>query len=186
MEHYFTADLHIGHARIREFHPDRPGPSVEEMNEAIVDNWNATVGRKDTIHVLGDFAMGKLDDSLKYFYRLNGTKHLVAGNHDGNRTKKLPWVTVTDLKVFKQKPYASAVLCHYPLLTWEGAHHGRIMLHGHSHGLLHPSLNATTTRMDVGIDTHPEFRPYHIDEVAEYMDGREYQVIDGHGLTPDR
>ena len=180
-EHYFTSDLHFGHVRIREFHPGRPGDSVEEMNEAIVENWNATVPKGATVYVLGDFAMGKLDDSLKYFYRLNGSKHLIAGNHDGNRTKRLPWASVSDLALYKQKPYASAVMCHYPLLTWEGAHHGRIMLHGHCHGLLRPGLNEATTRMDVGIDTHPEFRPYHVDEIAAIMADREYEVIDGHG-----
>ena len=32
--------------------------------------------------VLGDVAMGKLDESLLYVQLLNGTKHLVIGNHD--------------------------------------------------------------------------------------------------------
>lgn len=176
---WFTADTHFGHVRIIEFHPNR-GATVDEMNERMVENWNAVVGTHDTVYHLGDFAMGKLDDSLKFFHRLNGSKHLVAGNHDGNRTKKLPWASVSDLRVFKQKPYASAVMCHYPLLTWEGAHYGRIMLHGHCHGLLRSGLNEATTRMDVGIDTHPEFRPYNVDEIAEIMSTRTYEIVDAH------
>jgi hypothetical protein len=34
--------------------------------------------------------------------------------------------------------------------------------------------------MDVGIDTHPEFRPYHIDEVAKKMEKISVHFIDHH------
>lgn len=172
---FFCSDLHFGHQRIIEFHPNR-ADTIDEMNERIVENWNAVVSPKDETWLLGDLAMGKLDDSLKFFHRLNGRKHLVSGNHDGNRTKALPWSSVQDYKEWKQKPYR-AVLSHYPFLTWNGAHHGVWMLHGHSHGLLEPT---NTTRMDVGIDTHPEFRPYHLDEIAEIMDKRSYEPVDAH------
>lgn len=173
---FFTADLHFGHERIIEFHPDR-GASLEEMHERIIENWNATVRyRQDEVWFLGDFAMGKLDGSLLNFHKLNGKKHLVRGNHDGNRTTLLPWSSVSYLHEWRQKPH-KAVLCHYPLLTWNGAHHGVWMLHGHSHGLLGPT---STTRMDVGIDTHPEFRPYALDEIADEMSRRSYEPVDAH------
>lgn len=172
---FFTADLHFGHERIIEFHPDR-GDSLDEMHDRLVTNWNETVSRRDEVWVLGDFAMGKLDDSLKFFHKLNGSKHLVSGNHDGNRTKALPWASVRDYKEWRQKPH-KAVLSHYPMLTWNGAHRGSWMLHGHSHGLLAPT---TTTRMDVGVDCHPEFRPFSLDEIAAEMADRQYIVVDGH------
>lgn len=177
MSIWFTADTHFGHARIVEFHPDRAA-TLDEMHERLVENWNAHVGRGDTVWHLGDFAMGELDDSLKFFHRLNGSKHLVRGNHDSNRTvKECQWASVTDgLRTWRQKPH-SAVLCHYPLLTWDGAHRGRWMLHGHSHGLLGPT---TTTRMDVGVDCHPELRPFHLDEVITEMEARAYIPVDGH------
>ncbi len=175
METFFTADTHFGHTRIIEFHPHR-GSSIEEMNKRIVENWNAVVGAKDDVWFLGDFAMGKLDESLRYFHRLRGKKHLIIGNHDSPRTINLPWTSVDYYKEWKQKPY-KAVLCHYPFLTWNGAHNGVYALHGHSHGMLAPT---TTTRMDVGIDCHPEFRPFHLDEVVDYMSDKEYVVIDAH------
>lgn len=172
---FFTADLHFGHERIIEFHPDR-GNSLEEMHDRLVTNWNETVSRGDEVWMLGDFAMGKLDTSLKFFHKLNGSKHLVSGNHDGNRTKNLPWASVNDYKEWRRKPY-KAVLSHYPMLTWNGAHRGTWMLHGHSHGLLAPT---TTTRMDVGVDCHPDFRPFSLDEIALEMDSREYIAVDAH------
>lgn len=175
MTTFFTADLHFGHERIIEFHPRR-GATLDEMHDRLVDGWNSVVDKSDDVWVLGDFAMGQLDSSLKFFHKLWGRKHLVSGNHDGNKTKALPWSSVQDYREWKQKPHR-AVLSHYPMLTWNGAHHGVWMLHGHSHGLLGAG---TTTRMDVGVDTHPEMRPYSLDEIAETMSSREYVVVDGH------
>lgn len=52
------------------------------MNEAIVERWNETVGVNDRVLVLGDVAMGRIDDTLKIAGRLNGVKVLLTGNHD--------------------------------------------------------------------------------------------------------
>ena len=101
------------------------------------------------------------------------------------------------------------ILCHYPLRTWNKLHHGSWMLHGHCHGklqhqvpaelLLHllenrrlddvwklarnekvKDLCPNGRTMDVGIDTHPEFRPYSILEVQEHMKDKFFQKVDGH------
>lgn len=174
---FFTSDTHFSHSKILKHHPRR-GSSAEEMNENLIERWNNTVSGQDEVWVLGDFYLGPANGVLSIFHRLNGRKHLVAGNHDHRPTLRLPWTSVGDIWNWRQKPY-KAVLCHFPMLTWAGAHIGVWMLHGHSHGLLEPS---TTTRMDVGIDTHPEMRPYSLDEVIEYMSDKEYIVVDGHGL----
>jgi calcineurin-like phosphoesterase family protein len=179
VETFFTADLHFGHANILRHHPSRPGDDVEAMAEAIIERWNATVGRGDEVWLLGDFSFETPEDKARTFHRLHGRKHLIVGNHDNNATKRLPWTSVGELHTWKAKPN-KAVLCHYPLLTWNGAHHGVWMLHGHSHGFLAPSI---TTRMDVGIDCNPEFRPFHLDEIVEIMSCRTYDAVDHHGQT---
>ena len=79
MSVWYTADLHAGHARIIEL-CQRPFASVEEMDEALVENWNRLVEPADTVWVLGDVAMGT--KNLGVVGRLNGNKILVAGNHD--------------------------------------------------------------------------------------------------------
>lgn len=80
----------------------------------------------------------------------------------------------------------SVVLCHYAMRVWNESHRTSWMLYGHSHGTLDdakPSFPEPTwigqdyyiknsKSMDVGIDTHPEFRPYHFDEVANIMKTR--------------
>lgn len=92
------------------------------------------------------------------------------------------------------------VLCHYSMRTWENGHHGSIMLYGHSHGslpeyeivmntdvkersgLLVKTMDQTLKfkTMDVGVDTHPEFRPYHIDEIRDAMTQRIPLRVDHH------
>jgi calcineurin-like phosphoesterase family protein len=78
---FYTADLHLGHERIIEL-SDRPFGSVGEMNLELVERWNATVGDQDEIWVLGDLALGSIEDSLVLAGKLRGRKMLVTGNHD--------------------------------------------------------------------------------------------------------
>ena len=54
---FFTADTHWGHRNIIRY-CQRPFADVEEMNEALITNWNSTVGKDDIVFHLGDFAMG--------------------------------------------------------------------------------------------------------------------------------
>jgi calcineurin-like phosphoesterase family protein len=78
---WVTADLHIGHRNIIEY-CDRPFADVEEMNRALVDNWNDRVDEDDDVFVLGDLLLGNFDDSLAVVKRLRGNKVLITGNHE--------------------------------------------------------------------------------------------------------
>lgn len=41
---FFTSDTHFNHANIIKF-CERPFGSIEEMNEALIANWNRVVGK---------------------------------------------------------------------------------------------------------------------------------------------
>lgn len=81
MARWFTADLHLGHRNIIDY-CSRPFRDVEEMNDALVARWNEVVGADDEVVVLGDFALGRIAETLPLAQCLNGRKVLVAGNHD--------------------------------------------------------------------------------------------------------
>ena len=81
MATWFTSDLHLGHANIIRY-CDRPFSDVDEMDVALVERWNETVAPDDTVWVLGDVALGRISESLALVAQLNGTKLLLAGNHD--------------------------------------------------------------------------------------------------------
>jgi calcineurin-like phosphoesterase family protein len=85
MSAFVTADTHFGHTKSLSFiRPDgealRPFSSVEEMDETMVERWNAKVNKGDTIYHLGDVVIPRA--SLKILDRLNGRKILIRGNHD--------------------------------------------------------------------------------------------------------
>ena len=78
---FFTSDLHLGHDRIIDL-CGRPFENVNEMNHTIIQNWNLVVEPNDTVFVLGDVALGKLNETLPLVEQLRGHKLLVPGNHD--------------------------------------------------------------------------------------------------------
>ena len=47
---YYTSDLHLDHANMLKFEPEaRPFTNVDEMNETIIQNWNAKVKPGDEV-----------------------------------------------------------------------------------------------------------------------------------------
>lgn len=78
---YVTSDTHFNHENIIKY-CNRPYSTVEEMNEAIINNWNSVVSEDDTVFFLGDFCLGKRENVIELCHRLNGHKILILGNHD--------------------------------------------------------------------------------------------------------
>ena len=77
---FFTADTHWGHRNIIRY-CQRPFADVDEMNEALITNWNSTIGKDDIVFHLGDFAMGGSAEWCRLLERLNGRIYLILGNH---------------------------------------------------------------------------------------------------------
>ena len=70
---YFTADLHLGHDNIISF-CNRPFKNIEEMDKAIIDNWNSKVTEKDEVWILGDFSYRSVKNVENYLQKLKGKK----------------------------------------------------------------------------------------------------------------
>lgn len=147
---YFTADWHIGHARIIEY-CNRPFKNVSEMDVAILDMFQKAVKPGDTLYYLGDLAFGK-DSVLKTLEIIKNagvTLHYIVGNHD-KKYKHLikPYCETFRDVVELQVGNTFMILYHYGIEDWNGAFHGSIHLHGHSHNMLKHIKN----RRDTGID----------------------------------
>lgn len=85
---FFTSDTHFYHSNIIWF-CNRPFANVEQMNEAMIRNWNSVVGQDDVVFHLGDFCLGGSAEWIMILDRLNGHIHLVLGNHDLKNSIKL-------------------------------------------------------------------------------------------------
>ena len=84
---FLVSDTHFGHAGVCRFtHPDdpevklRPWDDPDEMDEALIRNWNERVRPNDKVYHLGDVVINRR--ALKTLARLNGDKVLIRGNHD--------------------------------------------------------------------------------------------------------
>lgn len=161
MANWYTADLHLGHTRIIEF-CNRPFADIDEMNARIVQNLQSCVGFDDDLWVLGDFAFGQSTSPEKFenwFHQIPGRKHLIIGNHDDEAVIALPWDSIADLKEIKDGDQP-VVLCHYPMITWNGARKGAVQLFGHVHDQWQGSRNS----VNVGVDQW-DFGPVQIGDV---------------------
>ena len=157
---WFTADTHFGHAGALSLYR-RPFASVVEMNAAMIERWNETVGPDDDVWHLGDFALRtSAEAAAALLRRLNGRKHLIAGNNDPPELAGLPdWSSVQAYAEVTVDAHR-LVLCHYAFRTWNGMAKGVLNLHGHSHGRLKPLPRQT----DVGVDTW-DFRPVAVQQM---------------------
>lgn len=173
---FFTSDTHAGDANIIRF-AKRPFGSVQEMNETLIERWNSVVSLSDEVYHLGDIAFGSKTFVTDFVGRLNGTIHLVMGNHDYRNV----WNARLQHLFADVSMGASLVwnrhrfhLSHYPFLCWTGRYQSEPQLHGHVH--LRPGYNgcdlklmdevASYNQYDVGVDLN-NYQPISIEEVWE-------------------
>lgn len=107
---------------------NRPWDNVDEMNEALIDNWNKTVGPSDLVYHLGDVVMNKRYIA-QVMPRLNGRKKLVKGNHD---LFKLDEYTPYFEDIYGCKPMHDLILTHIPIHPQDLGRF-RANIHGHLH-----------------------------------------------------
>lgn len=173
---WFTSDLHLGHENILRF-AHRPWDTVQQMNEALIDNINATVAPGDVLYVLGDASYrGSRDEAARLLGRIACRHvHLLEGNHDGDWGASGVFESVAG---YREVKYRGRRLClmHYPLMTWNGIYYGSYMLHGHIHseGAQYNELNRSQGyfRYDVGVDANG-YRPVSYAQIEEFYKGCE-------------
>ena len=199
----YTSDDHFWHVNGVPHCPARGERwgSVEEMNEAAVENWNRVVRPQDTVWHLGDVVMGKVEESVQIARRLNGRKLLVPGNHDrmfsankkGREAAAALYesvgfeiadeqvrTTIHDEVTGKDVPVLSV-----PLPVLGGSHRARAVpsapsqvsggiaaLHGHIHQ--NGTVDRARKSINVGVDVPAwNFTPVAEQQVADVIAGRE-------------
>jgi calcineurin-like phosphoesterase family protein len=183
---WLTSDLHLGHTNIIAF-CNRPYDSVDAMNNDLVERWNGRIAADDDVWVLGDVAMGKLDESLAYVELLNGNKHLVPGNHDrmfgcvgtkyavtAQRYVDAGFVDILEPAIGLQIGERNVMVTHFPYagdsrdqyddryIDCRPEDMGHYLVHGHTHGL----WRRNGRMIDVGVDAWGGY-PVSFDEVDD-------------------
>ena len=159
---YITADQHFGHLRIIDY-CKRPFSSVEEMDETMIERWNAVVRKTDDVYHLGDICFRQSREQVdRLLSRLKGNIHLIQGNHDSGSLKNVKrFVSFQQIKRIKVGDQP-VVLCHYPMRSWPASCHGSWHLYGHCHG----TAQTYGLSFDVGVDCW-NFTPVSEEQVRE-------------------
>jgi calcineurin-like phosphoesterase family protein len=130
---FLVSDTHFGHKGVCHFTRNdgvtklRPFDTPEEMDEFMVEAWNARVRPNDKVYHLGDVVINR--KALPILNRLNGDKVLIRGNHD----------------IFKDEDYTpyfrslrgyhvmnGMILSHIPIHSESLGRFG-VNIHGHLH-----------------------------------------------------
>ena len=187
-EIWLTSDTHFGHKNIVKGCSDWPDTSrcrefntLHRHNAILVNSINAYVKPDDILIHLGDWSFGGINNIEKFRSQIICQNiHLILGNHDHhiecnrNNVQELfnSVQHYAEIVVDKQL----IILSHYSHRIWKDLHKSSWMCYGHSHGTL---LNYGKS-MDVGIDTHPEFRPYHVSEIKTILNKQPIKFVDHH------
>jgi calcineurin-like phosphoesterase family protein len=187
---FVISDTHFGHTnswekfKLEDGSPLRPFTSTEEMDETMIERWNAKVKPGDTVYHLGDVVINQ--KSLHLVSRLNGRKILIRGNHDIFKDKQYAEVgfeQIHGVRVFVDK----FILSHIPLHPDCVTDRFKVNVHGHLHAneitrtvMVTKDVSVPWPHEKTEIDPrylcvsveHTNYEPLHFDEVQARIDKR--------------
>lgn len=179
MERWVVSDTHFGHESVctKFKNPDgsplRDFASAAEMDEVMVERWNALVQPNDVVIHLGDVVINK--KKLPILDRLNGIKKLVLGNHDIHHLSALApyFESMTSMRTEGKDILMTHVPVHEQCIERFGCN-----VHGHLHEK-RITWEVEREWFDMGSDTeidprylnvsceHTNLAPITIDEVRK-------------------
>jgi calcineurin-like phosphoesterase family protein len=180
---FVISDTHFGHTnswekfKLADGSPLRPFTSTEEMDETMIERWNAKVKSTDTVYHLGDVVINK--KYLNLVERLNGRKILIRGNHDifGDEQYYLAgFEQIHGVRVFVDK----FILSHIPLHPDCVTERFKVNVHGHLHAneimswqvIDEDIVHKPDPRYLCVSVEHTNYEPLHFDEVQARIDKR--------------
>ena len=157
---WFTSDEHFNHENIIKY-CSRPFESLGEMNVALIERWNETVKKEDTVYVVGDVFLGDAGAGAELVRNLHGRKVLIRGNHDRSHRTMLEagFEEVWQRKTIDLVDGRRALLCHKPLPE-SVIQQVDLQIHGHRHS--GPIVNGK--RVNVCVDLW-DYRPVSEEEI---------------------
>lgn len=132
---WIWSDIHFNHKNICS-HANRPYQSMEEMHNALLNNYRSVVGDDDLVIWGGDISFGNVQEINQIIDDLPGRKALILGNHDFDHRKMKPlnyscFDLTNSLATFvcNGQEY---VVTHYPI-DLNHLPQDTVNIHGHTH-----------------------------------------------------
>lgn len=166
---FYISDLHYGHGNALAF-DNRPFKTVDEMNQALVDRWNAVVSNGDIVYVLGDMFWCNMQTAMPVLDALKGQKFLIKGNHDRCKDARFlkKFVKVTEYLEVEDGD-RKVVLCHYPIPCFKNHFYGWYHLYGHVHNSFEWNMMEHDKFLMQELYTRP-CRMYNVGAMMPWMD----------------
>ena len=183
---YFTADTHFGHRKIIDYE-HRPFNSADEMDRAMIDNWNGVVREEDFVIHLGDFSLRPPEETIEICQELKGQIILINGNHD-HRTRTFWEERAGILKWIKRPQDLDGIWLTHKVdwgdttgcpkiwrgkITYNVIRDEDTVLHGHSHG----KIKRVGQFLNCGVDAWnfmpvalPELLPRAVEKIQIWID----------------
>jgi calcineurin-like phosphoesterase family protein len=159
---FLISDTHFGHINLINFKrqdgsPLRPFKHVDEMNDALIKNWNSVVSPQDKVYHLGDVTMNS--KSLDLLYNLNGKKILIKGNHD---TQALKYYLPHFKDIRGSHELDGLLLTHIPVSETQ-----KVRYRGNIHGHLHEKTLRDPWYYNVSVE-QLNYTPVPFETIQEY------------------
>jgi len=163
---WVVADPHFGHAGVCRFLRNdgtklRPWDHPDDMDKALVENWNSVVEDKDRVYVLGDVVINRR--CLPTIGLCKGRKVLVKGNHDIFKLKDYePYFD--DIRAYvvgKTHSGFMYIMSHIPIHPDSLGRFG-VNIHGH----LHSNKLDDPRYICVSVE-HTDFKPKNLNEIIK-------------------
>lgn len=162
--------------------------TMEECDEAIINNCNKVIGDGDKVYCLGDFAFSS-ELVKKYRLRLNGNWSIILGNHDPADPEAWTWRMPSGQRAFQKviswKQFGPVgerpifVACHYPLHPMTmSQHHENTMkmvcVHGHEHrNKVMDGAREDLRYLNICVE-NTGYAPLHYDDIVKIIKSRGY------------
>lgn len=166
---WFISDTHFSHESMLKFTNETGGlvrpefSSIEDMDETMVERWNAVVRPSDHIYHLGDVAMRR--PHLQIVKRLNGHKRLIFGNHDIFDYKS--YAEVGFKKLMSYRVFGNLIFSHIPIHPLSV---GRFA--GNVHGHIHERDEFGPQYLNISVE-RIAYQPVSLEEVRSRFAARE-------------
>jgi calcineurin-like phosphoesterase family protein len=178
---WVTSDTHLNHRKMTEAvpgqEPYRPFDTVDQMNEAIIENWNSCVKPGDSIMHAGD-VLFQPSISEPLLAKLQGKKHLCLGNHDIITSRSYLQNYFFDINLWFTNTKERFTVAHMPLAVSLLRGKSIVQVHGHNH----KGREANPRYMNVCVENWG-YKPVHLDEVLKRVRILT-EIEEGQGSTP--
>lgn len=184
---HFIADTHFSHNNILKYEPMREKVLarykdinaeniVSKMNEMLIEGWNNTIQKSDTVFFLGDFCFN--NDAEDFLKRLNGYFIFIKGNHDKRISQKKFEEALQHRSLrFSKEPIAiydgmeysmseimekniGVILSHEPIYELPS---GILNIHGHIHS---KELKEPATHFCVSVERNENLLPFSFNHIC--------------------